>query len=78
MIASVGRVTIMGELVFLTATQLAQAIRKREVSALEVLEAHLSQIARYNQRLNAIVTLNDEQACQRAIEADRALAQGEI
>jgi amidase len=38
-------------------TTLAELIRKREVSAAEVVEAHLSQISRLNPALNAIVTL---------------------
>jgi Asp-tRNA(Asn)/Glu-tRNA(Gln) amidotransferase A subunit family amidase len=38
-------------------TTLAELIRKREVSAMEVLEAHLEQISRLNPALNAIVTL---------------------
>lgn len=38
-------------------TKLAEMIRKREVSTVEVVEAHLEQISRLNPRLNAIVTL---------------------
>ena len=38
-------------------TKLAEMIRKREVSAAEVVEAHLEQISRLNPALNAIVTL---------------------
>ena len=38
-------------------TALAELIRKREVSAVEVVEAHLEQIERLNPALNAIVTV---------------------
>ena len=38
-------------------TELAELIRKREVSSREVLEAHLERISRLNPALNAIVTL---------------------
>lgn len=38
-------------------TKLAEMIRKREVSSVEVVEAHLEQISRLNPALNAIVTL---------------------
>ena len=38
-------------------TKLAELLRKREVSAVEVIEAHLQQIERLNPALNAIVTL---------------------
>ncbi len=68
----------MSDLVFLSASQLAKAIQERSVSALEVLEAHLAQIAQYNPMLNAIVTLDSEQALKRAKLADTALAQGEL
>jgi amidase len=65
-------------LVFAPAHELARAIRAREVSAVEVLEAHLQQIAQHNPTLNAIVTLDTERARQRAQEADAALARSEI
>lgn len=68
----------MTDLVYLPAHRLAQAIREREVTAVEVLEAHLCQIARHNPRLNAIITLDEASARQRAREADRALARGEL
>ncbi|MGB5634701.1 MAG: amidase family protein [Waterburya sp.] len=64
-------------IVFITASQLAQMIRNKEVSAVEVLNAHLEQIEKYNHQINAIATLNKEKARQRAIEADEALAKGE-
>ena len=64
-------------IVFATASQLAQMIRDKEVSAVEVLDAYLEQIEKYNYKINAIATLNVERAKQRAIEADEALARGE-
>jgi amidase len=66
------------DLVFRTATELAEIIRQKTASATEVLEAHLQQIARHNPTLNAIVTLDEEAARQRAREADAALARGEV
>lgn len=67
----------VNELIFATATELASAIRRRQVSAVEVVEAHLAHIARHNPSLNAIVTLDEEGARQRARAADRALARDE-
>ena len=64
-------------IVFNTASQLAQMIRDREVSAVEVVKVHLEQIEKYNHQINAIATLNKDKAIQRAIAADEALAQGE-
>jgi amidase len=62
---------------FTTASQLAQMIRDREISAVEVLEAHLAQIATHNPKLNALCTLDAETARSRAKQADAALAAGE-
>jgi amidase len=68
----------MSDLLFTTAQELAISIRRGQLSAAEILEAHLTQIARYNPQLNAIVTLDEERARARAQEADRALARGEV
>jgi len=45
-----------------SARELAQIIRTRAISPVEVLDAHLLAIERYNPKLNAIVTLANEQA----------------
>ncbi len=67
----------MGDLVFYPAHQIAQMIRERSVSAVEVFDAHLAQISQHNSKLNAICTLDEERARQRAKQADEALARGE-
>lgn len=67
----------MSDLVFTPAHQLAQMIRERVVSAVEVLDAHLVQIAKHNSTLNAICTLDEQRVRQRAKLADEALARGE-
>jgi len=66
----------MADLHFLTASQLVRAILHREVSAVEVLEACLQQVSKHNEKLNAIVTLDEDRARQRAKEADEAVARG--
>lgn len=68
----------MNNLVFLSASQIAKAIRNRSFSSVEVVEAHFEHIALHNPKLNAIITLNLENAYQRAKEADEALARGEV
>lgn len=67
----------MSNLTFATAHQLARMIRDREVSAVEVLDAYLAQIAQHNSKLNAICTLDEENARTRSKLADEALAKGE-
>jgi amidase len=67
----------MSDLVFLPAHQLAQMIRDRQVSAVEVLDAHFRQIAKYNPQLNALCTIDEQTARDRAKQADEDLAKGE-
>ena len=66
----------MSDICHLSAVELARRIRAKELSAREVLSAHLDQIARLNPTLNAIVTLVADQAMARALAADEALARG--
>ncbi len=67
----------MSDPFFATACQLAQMIRNRQVSAVEVLDAHLAQIAKHNSKLNAICTLDENNARSAAKQADKALLRGE-
>lgn len=64
--------------VFSNTRQLATEIRDGRVSAEDVLEAHLEQIERHNPTLNAVVTLDEKEARNRAQEADDALTRGEV
>jgi amidase len=69
--------SVTTELCFMTATEMAQRIRRRELSAVEVMEAHLNQIEQVNPKVNAIITLLPERAMDGARAADEALARGE-
>ncbi|MER5422085.1 amidase [Streptosporangium roseum] len=61
---------------YLTATEMLRLLRTRQVSAVELLRAHLSRIEEVNPRVNAVVTLVAERALREAEEADRDLARG--
>ena len=65
------------ELNFLSATELAARIRDKQVSAVEVMQAHLAQIERVNPKVNAMVTLQAEEALKQARAADAKQAKGE-
>ena len=54
---------------------MARAVREREVSARELVDAHLEQIAAVNPSLNAVVELCAKRARSEADAADRAVAQ---
>uniref|UniRef100_A0AAU2VF58 Amidase n=1 Tax=Streptomyces sp. NBC_00003 TaxID=2903608 RepID=A0AAU2VF58_9ACTN len=64
------------ELVFRTARELVELMVTRQVSAREVLEAHLDQIERVNPQVNAVVTLVPDAARRMAAMADESIAKG--
>src|SRR6266446_1786670 len=61
---------------FLTAVEMAGLIRRKKLSAREVMAAHLKQIDRVNRKVNAIVTLIAAQAQENARKADELQAKG--
>ena len=74
---NMGRTDSSEEICFKGATELMELLRTKRVSTVEVMKAHLSQISRVNPRVNAIVTLVDEeQLLAQAQAADDALAKG--
>lgn len=70
--------SMSAELIFASASTLARAIRDKEVSSEEVVNAYLRRIEAVNPKINAVVQLPAEQALAEAREADAALARGEI
>ncbi len=67
----------MTELWELGAVELAAAIRNREVTSREVVEAHLARIDAVNPALNAIVRRLDDEARMSADAADARVAAGD-
>jgi amidase len=61
----------------LSASEMARRLRARELSAREVMAAHLDRIAQRNPGLNAIVTLDTAGAMARAADADERAARRE-
>ena len=64
------------ELCDLTAVELASRIRRKQLSARDVMSAHLARIDRVNPRINAIVTLVADRAMADAKKADEMQARG--
>lgn len=60
----------------LSATELAGLIKSGQVTATEVLEAHIAQIEQVNPQLNAVVVKRYAEARREAAEADAAQAAG--
>jgi amidase len=66
------------EICYLNLRDAVRLLRTRQVSAREVMAAHLTQIRRWNPRLNAIVAKLDDEACLALADAaDQRAARGE-
>jgi len=66
----------MNDLIFLSAVAMAEQIRKKKISPVELVEAHLQQIEKLNPKLNAFVQVDTEGARRAAQNAETALTQG--
>lgn len=64
------------ELIYSDATKLAELVRTREVSPVEVMKAHLDRIEAVNPTVNAIVTIAED-ALKSAKEAEAAVQRGD-
>jgi aspartyl-tRNA(Asn)/glutamyl-tRNA(Gln) amidotransferase subunit A len=64
------------DIIFSDATKLAELVRTKQVSPVEVVQAHLERIAAVNPKINAIVTLADD-ALKAAKAAEAAVLSGE-
>jgi amidase len=60
----------------LSAIELAARLRRKDLSAREVMTAHQARIERVNPRVNAVVTLEAERAMADAARADEVAARG--
>jgi amidase len=69
-------ITIITDLWRMSATELAEAIRSRQASSREVIEAHLRRIEKVDPAVNAVTVVLAEQALESAKAADRAITDG--
>jgi amidase len=67
----------LDQILALSAVRQAALIRDRKLSSVELIQAHLDQIAAVNPAINAVVELLAESALAAAVAADAALARGE-
>src|SRR5438128_9237186 len=66
----------MNDLTFLPAVQMAEQIRHRKISPVELVEAHLRKIKKLDPVLNAFVQVDAEGAFRQAREAEVAVRRG--
>jgi aspartyl-tRNA(Asn)/glutamyl-tRNA(Gln) amidotransferase subunit A len=64
------------EICYLSAGQLGQLIRNREISPVEIVEAHLSRIESLEPILNSFITLLADQAMEAARQAEKEIQAG--
>jgi len=68
----------MPDITLLSAISMANKVRSKELSSIELVEAHLAGIAEVNPKLNAFVQIDAENARQRARLIDEKLSRGLI
>lgn len=66
----------MTKYIYKSALDLAGLIKEGRATSVDVVQEHLDQIKKYNQELNAIVILTEEQALATAAECDREAKEG--
>jgi Asp-tRNA(Asn)/Glu-tRNA(Gln) amidotransferase A subunit family amidase len=72
----VERPATLDEAAFYPVTQLAELIRTRQVTSVELTEMYLARLERYNAGLECVITLTADLAMRQAKQADADLAQG--
>jgi aspartyl-tRNA(Asn)/glutamyl-tRNA(Gln) amidotransferase subunit A len=64
------------EIVFKSGTELAELIKTRQLSPVEVTQAYLDRIQALNPRVNAFITVTTELALERAQQAEKEIGSG--
>jgi len=64
------------ELAFLPVTHLAQLIKKRKISSLELTKMYLARLKRYDSKLQCVITFTEELALKQAQQADKEIVAG--
>lgn len=68
----------MNDIAFLTASQMASAILDKKISSREIIEALIKQADIANPIINAVVTIDADNALKKAEQADNAISRGDI
>lgn len=62
---------------YLSAVAIAELIREKKISPVEIVQVHLERIRRLNPQLNAYVEVDEARALKQAREAEAAIARGD-
>lgn len=63
-------------LAFASVRELAELMKTRKVSSVELTKMYLARLKKYDSRLHFVITLTEERALRQAAEADREIAAG--
>jgi Asp-tRNA(Asn)/Glu-tRNA(Gln) amidotransferase A subunit family amidase len=75
-VPSLKRPASVEDLAFAPIAHLAQLLKTRQVSSVELTEMYLGRLKRYNPTLNCVVTFTDDLALNQARQADQEIAAG--
>lgn len=64
------------DIAFLPVTHLAQFIKKRKISSMELTKMYLERLKRYDSKLQCVITFTKEKALNQAQQADKEIAAG--
>jgi Asp-tRNA(Asn)/Glu-tRNA(Gln) amidotransferase A subunit family amidase len=65
-----------GALAFASVRELAELLKRRKMSSVELTKMYLARLKRYDPRLHFVITLTEERALKQAADADREIAAG--
>jgi len=68
----------MDELNFFSATQMAEQVRQKKISPVELVQAHLARIKRLNPRLNAYIQVDEGRVLREARASEAAMMRGQV
>jgi len=74
--AEVPKFSSLDELAFASLTELAELVRTRKVSPIELTKMYLGRLKKFGPKLNCIVTLTEELALSQASDAEREIKAG--
>jgi Asp-tRNA(Asn)/Glu-tRNA(Gln) amidotransferase A subunit family amidase len=75
--STVRRPATLEDVAFWSIVQLAQLLKTRQVTSLELTTMYLERLRRFNPQLNCVVTFCDDLALEQARKADREIAAGQ-
>jgi len=73
---AIKRPTNLEDVAFWPVTHLAQLLKSRAVTSVELTEMYLARLKRYNGKINCVVSFCDELAMRQAMQADSEIAAG--